>query len=483
MAAANTDLFTAEDIKSISPRAQGSLVAALVTMQGEFADAGIDNPLVAAHFIAQIMTETGGLRRLDEDLNYSYPHNIQVFGRSRLPDAQARALANKPQPFGNWVYGSMLGNHGRATNDGWTYRGSGYIQLTGRANFRSRGSEIGLPLEEKPDLARQPQEGLQAALAYWKAAKISRAANDNDALRVRILVNGRAAQGLETSKVWFRQAWIRVFKKKASSEEAGQVVAVSPTDAGGYDGVLTESGYLPEGFEAGTDATAARSDAVKAFQRDAGLPETGTVDEDTEYELLDAWRHKPNDGEAPKPTALDEQTVSFDLSTTAKNPVEAVPVANDAEKGTGETVADKNIPPEDQNALANALGSYAEYEMGRAAVDPERYVPYSVVHDHDTRRPVENTTDFPARTIVQILFENRAGRQFLCSGTMVSADTVLTAAHCIHSGTAQGQPYLNFRVTPGRNKGSAPFGLLQGSDRLHIVWMDDLEQRRGKSEL
>src|SRR4029434_9341745 len=78
------------------------------------------------------------------------------------------------------------------------------------------------------------------------------------------------------------------------------------------------------------------------------------------------------------------------------------------------------------------------------------------------RTEVKDTRGFPARAIVQIMFENRAGQQFLCSGTMVSEDTVLTAAHCLHTRPVSSQPYRNFRVTPGRNSGAAPFGRCMG---------------------
>ncbi len=314
-----------------------------------------------------------------------------------------------------------------------------------------------MPLEDQPDLARQPQHyALKAALAYWKAAGISRAANDNDALRVRKLVNGPAALGLPESKVWFGMAWNRVFKAKASPEEAGEVV-VAPDDPSAYNGVLVEHGYLPEGFEAGSDPATARSDAVKAFQRDAGLPETGAIDEETEYELLDAWRHQSVDDRAPVPESLGDQTASFDL-LAGSSPNEASPAPTEAETGSGTTVADVNIPQEDQEALRTARGSYPDYEMGRAAADPDHFRPYSILSGSDNRKPVNDTTAFPARAIVQILFEDRGGRQLLCSGTMVSVDTVLTAAHCVHSGTVSGQPYRNFRITPGRNAGAAPFG-------------------------
>ncbi len=261
--------------------------------------------------------------------------------------------------------------------------------------------------------------------------------------------------------MWFAIAWNRVFKAKASPEEAGEVVVV-PDDPSIYNGVLLEHGYLSEGFEAGHDPATAHSDAVKAFQHDAGLPETGVVDEDTEYELLDAWRFEAIDDRAPRPEALGNQTVSFDVGARSAN--ESALAPTELSQGSGETLSDANIPQEDQDALRSAHGGYADYEMGRAAPEPERFVPQSLLSGGDKRAEVKDTTAFPARAIVQILFEDKVGRQFLCSGTMVSVDTVLTAAHCVHSGTTSGAPYRNFRVTPGRNAGAAPFGRCKASN-------------------
>lgn len=50
--------------------------------------------------------------------------------------------------------GKRLGN--KELGDGFLYRGRGYVQLTGRANYAKAGKKLGVLLEQTPDLALQP---------------------------------------------------------------------------------------------------------------------------------------------------------------------------------------------------------------------------------------------------------------------------------------------------------------------------------------
>lgn len=126
-----------------------------------------------ADFLGQVLHESGMLARMEEGLSYSADRirelgNASPVGsrwRSLVPKADS--LAHKPVDFANAVYGGRLGN--TLSGDGFKYRGSSLIQVTGKANFESLELITGLPLVQSPDLLRRPgREALQVCIAWWE---------------------------------------------------------------------------------------------------------------------------------------------------------------------------------------------------------------------------------------------------------------------------------------------------------------------------
>ena len=331
--AAAQDFFAEDEILRVSPRASAPLVQALVDNQAMLAARDIDTRLRVSHFLAQIMTETGGLRRLDENMNYSATRLTQVFSRRVVTPAKAAALAGQPEAIANWIYRNRLGNGGPETGDGWAYRGSGYIQLTGRTNYRLRGEEIGLPLEGQPDLARQPGPGLEAAAAYWAARRINVPADLNDRRGIRRLVNGPRMEGLDQAILWHNRIWSGIYRDRdpfpneAAAIETAQIE--DELDARmALDRILVEEGFAESGaLESGGEEAAAQ--ALREYQESRGLEPTGVLDDDTFYAITDPaeWRNAedtemaaaaPFDGDA-------DQGIRHDLAGAAASSPENAP--------------------------------------------------------------------------------------------------------------------------------------------------------------
>ena len=164
-------VITQERLRALCPNIRADILEAILTDAPQaFPKAHLDRTVRIAHFFAQIVTETGGLRRLDEDLDYTTAARLrEVFPALFPTDDAARPFLRNPEKLGNFVYANKLGNDQPA--DGFAYRGSGLIQLTGRANFRDVGTEIGLPLESNPELARQSDFGAQDRSGLLDAPK------------------------------------------------------------------------------------------------------------------------------------------------------------------------------------------------------------------------------------------------------------------------------------------------------------------------
>lgn len=129
-------------------------------------DAGLDQPLRLAAFLAQVGHESAHFNRLEENLNYS-AEALQRTWPKRFPDdATAQAFVGKPQAIANRAYGGRLGNGPEGSGDGWKFRGRGLIQLTGKANYIQADQALNLGLVDNPDALAQDR-GVAARVAIW----------------------------------------------------------------------------------------------------------------------------------------------------------------------------------------------------------------------------------------------------------------------------------------------------------------------------
>lgn len=85
-------------------------------------------------------------------------------------------------------YDGRLGNN--QPGDGFFFRGRGFIQITGRANYRQYGKLLGVDLESNPGLALDVNVAACIFAAFFYVRKVAEAADRRDWKAVRRLVNG-----------------------------------------------------------------------------------------------------------------------------------------------------------------------------------------------------------------------------------------------------------------------------------------------------
>jgi len=130
----------------------------------------ITNNFRLAHFLSQVAHESGNFKVLYENLNYSAAGLIKVFPRYFNATTAAK-FARKPQLIANRVYANRIGNGNEASGDGWNYRGRGYLQVTGRANYKAFSEYIGEDCEKHPDLVATKYP-LDSALWFFDRNKL-----------------------------------------------------------------------------------------------------------------------------------------------------------------------------------------------------------------------------------------------------------------------------------------------------------------------
>jgi len=141
-------------------------------------EAMLESPRMVAFALATIAAETAGF----------------------VPLREMQSIWNTDRkPFDKYEGRKDLGNV--QPGDGARFPGRGFVQLTGRANYRTYGQRIYQPLEDQPDLANEPKIAAQILAMFIadRAEKIDTALRASDFASARRAVNG-GTHGLERFK-------------------------------------------------------------------------------------------------------------------------------------------------------------------------------------------------------------------------------------------------------------------------------------------
>lgn len=162
------------------------------------AKSSITSPELRIGIVCVASKESGLIPRREKSYaNTSNERIRKIFGRKKLKgwyhDDEMLFYGKKNQiAFFSHVYAFVSGNGGVYSQDGYHYRGGGYNQLTGRANYRSAQNATGWELVDRPSLITWPECAADVFVAFFERALNSKKAND-------LLVKYRFIGGTDTS--------------------------------------------------------------------------------------------------------------------------------------------------------------------------------------------------------------------------------------------------------------------------------------------
>jgi predicted chitinase len=257
-------------VKKISPE-QGKKA-----MLDEMDRQNITDPTIRAAIMAQAAKETGGFQFLSENLGYRPEGLKRTFGRLRNTpiDVIQNAVKGGAAAIGELIYGGSkdspsyefgvrnLGN--TQPGDGAKYRGRGFFQLTGRANYKRAGAD------DRPEKLLNLDEAAKTAVDFAMRYK----GDFGDPKAFTKYVNGGSI-GLDERTKYFQQ-----FLQDPSITKPGVSGSTTPTSSGGATAsaapISSSSSPSPSsGGEQSTSASSAPSSIKSVATTQSGVDLSG----------------------------------------------------------------------------------------------------------------------------------------------------------------------------------------------------------------
>lgn len=122
----------------------------------------INTPLRIAHFMTQLDHESGGFKYTKELGNNAYFDKYE--GRKDLGNTQK--------------------------GDGARFKGRGFIQVTGRANYTVLSKDTRIDFLNNPELLEQEANAMLSACWFWSKKELNAFADKDDFLTITKRING-----------------------------------------------------------------------------------------------------------------------------------------------------------------------------------------------------------------------------------------------------------------------------------------------------
>jgi putative chitinase len=160
---------------------------------------GITDKLELIHMLSQCSHESGNFTKLVESFNYS-ASGLMATWNSRFDTKLANELGRtqehpaKQRQIANLVYNGRMGNR-MGTDDGYDFRGRGYIQITGRENYTKfnawlKSKNYAYDVVNHHNLIWTEELNALSAIWFWLTNNIGTLAKKDDVVAVSKKING-----------------------------------------------------------------------------------------------------------------------------------------------------------------------------------------------------------------------------------------------------------------------------------------------------
>lgn len=159
-------MIDAATLRKIAPSltaARAEEISAIIRKKcGEY---GITNKEVFRKFLANLVQESGEFGHKVENMNYTSAARIAAVWPSRFTATSAAPFVRNPRALANQVYNGRMGNH-PGTDDGYDFRGGGYIGITGREAYQRYADYKNMSIEAAREYIQTTEDGALDC-AFW----------------------------------------------------------------------------------------------------------------------------------------------------------------------------------------------------------------------------------------------------------------------------------------------------------------------------